>query len=208
VNILVCGVGGQGVLLFSDIISDLALRNGLDIKKSEVHGLAQRGGSVTSHIRFGPNVYSPLIEEGTADAVVAFERLEALRYVHFLSPSGRLFYDSHRIDPLPVSIGAAERVPDDQIETRLAARAPHRQMVPAFKTALELGNVRVQNTVMLGAVSSCLGFPDESIRQSLTELVKPAARDLNLKAFAAGQAISACPSPGGLPLRLTSAGGA
>jgi len=190
-NILVCGVGGQGVLLFSNIISDLAMRTGRDVKKSEVHGLAQRGGSVTSHIRYGTRVYSPLIEEGTADVVVAFEKLEALRYVHYLRPAGRLFYDSHRIDPLPVSIGAVERPTDAQLDERLAARAPNRQMVPAFKIAIELGNARVQNTVMLGAVSGCLDFPVETLRQSLTDLVKPKALELNLKAFAAGQALCA-----------------
>jgi indolepyruvate ferredoxin oxidoreductase, beta subunit len=188
-NILVCGVGGQGVLLFSNIISDLAMRTGRDVKKSEVHGLAQRGGSVTSHIRYGTRVYSPLIEEGTADVVVAFEKLEALRYVHYLRPAGRLFYDSHRIDPLPVSIGAVQRPTDAQLDERLATRAPNRQMVPAFKTAIELGNARVQNTVMLGAVSGCLDFPVETLRQSLTDLVKPKALELNLKAFAAGQAL-------------------
>ena len=188
-NILVCGVGGQGVLLFSDIISDLALRNGLDIKKSEVHGLAQRGGSVTSHIRFGSKVYSPLIEEGTADAVVAFERLEAVRYVHFLSPSGRLYYDSHRIDPLPVSIGAVERPTDESLEERLAARVANLIRVPAFATALKLGNSRVQNTVMLGAISCLLDFPEDAYRQAITRLVKPKVVELNLKAFSEGRVL-------------------
>ena len=192
-NILVSGVGGQGVILFSNIISELALAAGLDIKKSEVHGMAQRGGSVTSHIRYAPKVFSPLIEEGSADIIVAFEMLEALRYVHFLAPKGRLLYDTHRIDPLPVSIGAVERPTDEKLEERIAARVPVRQAVPAFATALKLGNARVQNVVMLGAVSRFLEFPVESYEQAITRLVKPKVVELNLKAFAAGRNLCAKP---------------
>ena len=188
-NILVCGVGGQGVILFSNIISDLALTAGLDIKKSEVHGMAQRGGSVTTHIRYAPKVYSPLIEEGTADVIVAFEMMEALRYIHFLGPKGRLIYDTHRIDPLPVSTGVVERPADQKLSQRLAARAPNRQTVPAFETALKLGNARVQNVVMLGAISCSLEFPEEAYRAAITRLVKPKVVDLNLKAFTEGRAL-------------------
>jgi indolepyruvate ferredoxin oxidoreductase beta subunit len=186
-NILVCGVGGQGVLLFSDIISNLALGAGLDVKKSEVHGMAQRGGSVMSHIRYAPKIFSPLIEEGTADLIVAFEMLEALRHVHFLGPNGRLIFDTHRIDPMPVSIGAVERPTDERLGERLAARAPVRQAVPAFATALRLGSSRVQNTVMLGAVSCFLEFPAETFRQAIAGLVRTQAVELNLRAFAAGR---------------------
>ena len=237
-NILVCGVGGQGVLLFSDIIAELALTARLDVKKSEVHGMAQRGGSVTGHIRYAPKVFSPLIEEGTADIIVAFEMMEALRYIHFLSPNGRLIYDPHRIDPLPVSTGAVERPTDEKLEQRLAARvrktgsvrgkqglsaengdctaansmscseglspfsasagsqseAPgscefrgHTVRVPAFQAALKLGNARVQNTVMLGAISLSLEFPEDAYRQAIKRLVKPKVVELNLKAFAEGQ---------------------
>jgi len=188
-NILVCGVGGQGVLLFSDIIAEIALAAGLDVKKSEVHGMAQRGGSVTGHIRYSPKVFSPLIEEGTADVMVAFEMMEALRYVHFLGPNGRLIYDPHRIDPLPVSTGAVERPTDEKLSERLAARAPDRRAVPAFQTALKLGNARVQNTVMLGAISCCLDFPEQSFRDAIQRLVKPKVVELNLKAFAEGRAL-------------------
>lgn len=188
-NILVSGVGGQGVILFSNIISDLALTAGLDVKKSEVHGMAQRGGSVTTHIRYAPKVFSPLIEEGTADIIVAFEMMEALRYIHFLGPDGRLVYDTHRIDPLPVSTGVVERPADEQLNQRLAVRAPNRRTVPAFETALKLGNARVQNTVMLGAISCFLEFPEEAYRQALTRLVKPKVVELNLKAFAEGRVL-------------------
>ena len=188
-NIMVCGVGGQGVILFSDIIADLAMTAGFDVKKSEVHGMAQRGGSVTSHIRFAPKVYSPLIEEGTADVMVAFEMLEALRFAYFLRPNGRLIYDTHRIDPLPVSIGAVERPTDESLEERLAARVTNLIRVPAFATALKLGNSRVQNTVMLGAISCLLDFPEDAYRQAITRLVKPKVVELNLKAFSEGRVL-------------------
>jgi indolepyruvate ferredoxin oxidoreductase beta subunit len=186
-NVLVAGVGGQGVLLFSDIIANMAMTAGLDVKKSEVHGMAQRGGSVTSHIRYGSKVHSPIIEEGTADLVVAFEKLEALRCVHYLAPSGRLVYDPHRIDPLTVRIGVVERPDDARLSERIAARAPNRLAVPAFATALRLGSNRVQNTVMLGAASRFLEFPAESFRQTIRNAVKPQAVDLNLQAFDAGR---------------------
>jgi indolepyruvate ferredoxin oxidoreductase beta subunit len=180
------------VLLFSDLIAGVALTAGLDVKKSEVHGMAQRGGSVTSHIRYGHKVYSPLIEEGTADIIVAFEKLEALRYVHFLQATGRLLYDTHRIDPLPVALGIVERPEDAHLDERLAARAGHRLAVPAFRTAIELGSARAQNVVMLGAVSNCLEFPADAFRAAIGAMVKPKAVELNLKAFEAGRKLYNC----------------
>ncbi len=196
-NILVSGVGGQGVILFSNIISEIALSAGLDVKKSEVHGMAQRGGSVTTHIRYAPKVYSPLIGEGTADVIVAFEMMEALRYIHFLGPNGRLIYDTHRIDPLPISTGVVERPTDEKLGQLLAEHVRHDASgvmrsavcVPAFETALKLGNARVQNVVMLGAISRFLEFPEEAHHQAISRLVKPKVVELNLKAFAEGRAL-------------------
>jgi indolepyruvate ferredoxin oxidoreductase beta subunit len=185
-NILVCGVGGQGVLLFSDVLARIALMAKLDVKKSEVHGMAQRGGSVTSHIRWAKKVYAPLIEEGHADIIIAFEKMEALRYIHFLSPSGTLIYDPLRIEPLPVLIGAVEKVPDTIIDERIAVRAPKNYPVPAFDVACKLGNPRMQNTVMLGAVSRLLDFPLNLYRQVISATVKPQFVEPNLQAFAAG----------------------
>ncbi len=185
-NVLICGVGGQGVILFSDLLSGIALSAGLDVKKSEVHGMAQRGGSVNTHVRFAPKVYSPLIETGTADLVVAFEKLEAVRYVHYLAESGRLVYDSYRLDPLPVKLGTVERPDDEQLEGRIRARAPEALEVNAFDKALELGNQRVQNVVMLGAVSRYLEFPRDAYLEAIRTNVKQKYVDLNLKAFEAG----------------------
>jgi indolepyruvate ferredoxin oxidoreductase beta subunit len=221
------------VLLFSNIVSDLALTAGLDVKKSEVHGMAQRGGSVTSHIRYAPRVASPLIEEGTADIIVAFEMMEALRYIHFLRPGGQLIYDTHRIDPLPVSTGVVERPTDQWLEERIAERvgktgtveenrdasaASSTQplggsvprfpvtsfsgscevrggsvRVPAFRAALKLGNCRVQNVVMLGAISLSLEFPEEAYHQAITHRVKPKVVEQNLKAFAEGRVLCGQP---------------
>jgi len=189
-NVLISGVGGQGVLLFSDILANLALASGLDVKKSEVHGMAQRGGSVTSHVRYAPKVYSPLIEEGTADLLVAFEALEAARYLHWLAPTGRLVYDPHRIEPMPVSIGLIERPSDESLVERIRERVKQHIVVPAFAKAVELGNARVQNVVMLGAVSRFLEFPPDTYKAAIRNTVKPQAVELNLTAFDAGRALS------------------
>lgn len=185
-NILVCGVGGQGVLLFSDIISKIALAAKLDVKKSEVHGMAQRGGSVTSHIRWSPKVYSPLIEEGHADLLVAFEKLEALRYIHFLSPSGILIYDPLRIEPLPVLIGTVDKMPEVVLDERIRRHVPRNYSVPAFEVASKFGSPRIQNMVMLGAVSKLLDFPQNLYHQVIRVSVKPQFIELNLKGYAAG----------------------
>ncbi|MGQ9708585.1 MAG: indolepyruvate oxidoreductase subunit beta [bacterium] len=186
-NILVCGVGGQGILLFSKILAQLALTAGLDVKKSEIHGMAQRGGSVTSHIRWSKSVHSPLIEEGTADIIVALEQLEALRYIHFLAPNGWLIYDPFRIEPLPVQIGQVEKLADDFLSKRINRRTALNRSVPAFATACDLGNPRAQNMVMLGAVSHHLEFPVTLYHQVITLLVKPQFLESNLSAFAAGR---------------------
>jgi|YNPNPStandDraft_1061719.scaffolds.fasta_scaffold00598_7 indolepyruvate ferredoxin oxidoreductase beta subunit len=189
-NLLVCGVGGQGVILFSDILARVALVAGLDVKRSEVHGMAQRGGSVTSHIRWGKKVYSPLIEEGKADIIVAFELLEALRYIHFLAPEGRLVYDPLTIDPLPVQLGLVERIPADELQKRIASRIKNHLPIAAFATACKIGNPRIQNTIMLGAVSRLLEFPAELYHQTIRQLVKPRFIEINLEAFNTGVKLS------------------
>jgi indolepyruvate ferredoxin oxidoreductase beta subunit len=189
-NVLISGVGGQGVLLFSDILAQLALASGLDVKKSEVHGMAQRGGSVTSHVRYAPAVRSPLIEERCADLLVAFEALEALRYLHWLAPTGRLVYDPHRIDPLPVSIGLVERPADEYLAERIRERTGQYVAVPAFDRARELGNPRVQNVVMLGAVARYLEFHPDTYKAAIRTSVRAEAVDLNLAAFEAGRTLT------------------
>ncbi|MBN2537478.1 indolepyruvate oxidoreductase subunit beta [candidate division WOR-3 bacterium] len=185
-NVLIAGVGGQGVILFSELLSNIALESGLDVKKSEVHGMAQRGGSVNTHVRFGPRVASPLIEEGTADLLVAFEKLEAVRYLHFLAPDGRLVYDDYRLEPVPVQLGLVPGADDADLDERIARRVGKRLMVPAFAAAFKLGNQRVQNVVMLGAVSGFLPFGEDACREMVRQMVKPEFVELNLVAFDRG----------------------
>jgi len=187
VNVLISGVGGQGVILFSNLLSAVALASGFDVKKSEVHGMAQRGGSVNTHVRYGSAVFSPLIEEGTADLVVAFELLEAVRYLHFLSPAGGLVYDRFRLDPLPVQLGAVPRPEDVWLEERIRARVTRHVNVDAFSAARGLGDMRVQNVVMLGAVSDFLDLQVGEYHAAIGRLVKQAFVELNQKAFDIGR---------------------
>ncbi len=185
INIVTCGVGGQGVLLFTDILADVALRAGLDVKKSEVHGMAQRGGSVVSQLRFGEHVFSPLIEETTADFIIGFEKLETLRYIHFLSEKGKALVDSLEISPMSVLTGAVE-YPKDIME-RIKARAKNVYEINAFNKAKELGETRTQNVIMLGATSRFLKFPLDLYKASIEKNVKPKFVELNLKAFNQGR---------------------
>lgn len=185
INVVTCGVGGQGVLLFTDILADVALHAGLDVKKSEVHGMAQRGGSVISQLRFGDKVFSPLIEETTADFIIGFEKLETLRYIHFLSPKGKVLVDSLEIPPMPVLTGATE-YPKDVME-RIKARSENVYIVNAFDKAKDLGETRTQNVIMLGAVSRFLKFPVELYKASIEKNVKAKFVELNLKAFEQGR---------------------
>ena len=150
VNIMIVGVGGQGTLLTSRVLGKIALTGGYDVKLSEVHGMAQRGGSVVTFVRYGENVAEPIVEEGQADILIAFERLEALRYAHFLKPGGTIIVNDTRIDPMPVVIGAAE-YPEGILET---LRKSYRVLsIDASAEAMKLGNIRVFNTIILGVAA-------------------------------------------------------
>lgn len=184
-NVLICGVGGQGILLASDILAQAALNQGFDVKKSEVHGMAQRGGSVVSHVRFSTKVYSPLIEEGTADFILAFEKLEGLRYLNFLSPKGRIIIDPLELPPLTVLAGEATYPLD--IPERIRKKTKHAYFVEGAELAKKLGNIRTQNVILLGALSCFLDLKPESFKDALTSLIKPKFLDLNLKAFQLGK---------------------
>jgi indolepyruvate ferredoxin oxidoreductase beta subunit len=184
-NVLICGVGGQGILLASDILAQAALNEGCDVKKSEVHGMAQRGGSVVSHVRFGAKVYSPLIEEETADFILAFEKLEGVRYLHFLAPKGTIIVDTLELPPLSVLAGK-ETYPLD-IPGTIRKKTKHAYFIDGSEIAKKLGNIRTQNVVLLGALAHFLTLKPESITDALTALIKPKFLDLNLKAFALGK---------------------
>ncbi len=186
-NISLVGVGGQGTLLASEILCRVALLTGRDVKKSEVHGMAQRGGSVVSQVRIGDKVLSPLIATGATDFLVAFEELEALRFAHFLRPGGVALVNEQEIRPVTVSTGQAEW-PEDLPE-RLRSVFPRLVPVPGLAIATTLGNVRVVNVVMIGALASHLPIEERIWRESISALVPPKVLDLNLKAFEAGQAL-------------------
>ena len=192
-NIFLAGVGGQGILLASEVLGEAFLAAGYDVKKSEVHGMAQRGGAVTTHLRFGPKVYSPLIEPGTADLLIAFEKLEALRFIHYLKPGGTAVVNAQEIPPAPVSSGQ-ERYPVG-IEESLRAVTPHVHLVDALTAALALHEVRAVNMVMAGAASHFLPLAEEAYGKALAARLPAKYVDVNVRAFRAGRAL--VPQPGG-----------
>ena len=189
INIALVGVGGQGTLLASNVISRAAMLSGSDVKKSEVHGMAQRGGSVVSQVRIGEKVYSPIIADGETDFLISFELLESLRYADTLVQGGTALINNQIITPVTVSSGQQPWV-DDLCE-RIQKAFPKRNVIDAIDMARELGNIKVVNMIMTGALS-CLMDIDESVwEQAITELVPAKHKDINLKAFAAGRATMA-----------------
>ena len=189
INMLLSGVGGQGVVLASFVLSHVAMAEGYDVKQSEVHGMSQRGGSVTSHFRFGEKVWAPLVSPGSADILMAFESLEALRYIHWLKPGGLLVYNQQRINPSPVSAGLATYPAD--IDAQIAAAWPRTQCVKANELAIQAGTVKSANVVMLGAVSPALPFAAETWEAVIRKAVPPKSIDVNLEAFRLGVATAA-----------------
>lgn len=182
-NIMVVGVGGQGTLLTSRIIGKTALNNGYDVKLSEVHGMAQRGGSVVTFVRFGENVSEPVVEEGSADILISFERLEALRYSHFLKKDGVIIVNDCRIDPMTVVIGAAE-YPENIIETLQKEHKVY--TIDGIGIAKELGNSKVLNSVVLGLGAKIIGFDKNDWLQVIEKTVPPKTIEINEKAFLKG----------------------
>jgi indolepyruvate ferredoxin oxidoreductase beta subunit len=184
-NILLAGVGGQGVLLASQIFTQVAIEADLDVKQSEVHGMSQRGGSVTSHVRFGTKGYSPTIDPGEADFLIGFERLETLRNVHCLKAGGTIIYNSMRINPSTVAAGVAE-YPGD-VPEQILAFGEKTFLVDGLGLAEQAGNARSSNVVMVGAVSSFLSLPESLWESKIKEILPPKLVDLNLKAFHLGR---------------------
>jgi indolepyruvate ferredoxin oxidoreductase, beta subunit len=189
-NVLIVGVGGQGVLTASDILANVCLAHGYDVKKSEVHGMAKRGGVVYSHVRYGRGVLSPLIEPGQGDVLLAFEPAEALRWSPYLKASGTLISNlRQRVPPascLDRRPEAALRYPQE-IERSLRQRVSDVRMLDAETLALDLGNRRVSNTVLLGVLSNVCEFSAEDWLSAIAKSVKPQARAVNREAFLAGR---------------------
>lgn len=182
-NIMIVGVGGQGTLLTSRIIGKSALALGNDVKISEVHGMAQRGGSVVTFVRYGEKVSEPIVEEGTADVIIAFEKLEALRYAHFLKEGGVLVVNDCRIDPMTVVTGAMN-YPENIIENLKKDYSVF--AIDAQKIAKELGNSKVLNSVVLGYATKHLGIDKDTVIKTVEETVPPKTIELNVQAFLRG----------------------
>jgi len=187
-DFLLVGVGGQGVLLASDILAEVGLRAGYDVKKSEVHGMAQRGGSVVSHVRWAKKVLSPLIGLGEVDYLLALEKLEALRYIEVLRPGGMVIVNDHRIPPVSVSSGNDEYPDDQRMRRVLREVAAGVHFVPGVELAEELGNARASNVVMLGALSKSLDIDLEIWLEVIAERVPEKYVELNHQAFLKGRA--------------------
>ncbi len=182
-NIMIVGVGGQGTLLTSRILGGITTKAGYDVKLSEVHGMAQRGGSVVTYVRYGDKVAEPIVEEGQADVLIAFEKLEALRYAHFLKKDGVIIVNDQRIDPITVVTGAAE-YPEGIIE-KLSAKY-NVISVDAMGEALKLGNSKVFNTVIIGIAAQHMDFSKEEWLEVIEEKVPAKTIEINKKAFEAG----------------------
>jgi indolepyruvate ferredoxin oxidoreductase beta subunit len=187
-NVLIVGVGGQGVLLASEVLSDAAMKAGLDVKKSEVHGMSQRGGVVTSHVKFGAKVFSPIIPYGEADILLSFEQAEALRSLDWLKKDGMVVTSRTRLVP-PIATSGKIKYPDDPI-AEVKKKVENAIAVDADKIALELGNPRLVNILLLGIVSTDLDFDVSVWESAIKDCVKAKFVDINLKAFARGRQLA------------------
>jgi len=184
-NLFLCGTGGQGIVLAGRIIATVAFKSGFDVRESEIHGMSQRGGTVSGQIRFGKVVYSPVFPAGQADSMLALEELEALRYCHYLKKNALIILNERRILP--------STLPEDQypkdVEERLINKGYRVFKVNASEIAKELGSARAENTVLLGVLSQVLPFKVETWEEVISTLVPPKTVELNLKAFRKGREI-------------------
>jgi indolepyruvate ferredoxin oxidoreductase beta subunit len=186
-DLLITGVGGQGVILASNIIGEVALAAGYDVKKTDTLGMAQRGGSVVSHVRLGPQVYSPLIMAGEVDILVAFEKLEAARWSHYLRPGAIAIINDCALRPLSVNLGD-ERYPSDEEIVNIIKRGSERiYFINGSDRVKKLGNIRILNVFLLGCASVCLPLKIRVWQDIISRHVPPAVRALNITAFSQGR---------------------
>jgi len=187
-NIFLSGVGGQGTILASNILGQVMLNAGYDVKKAEVHGMAQRGGDVTTHFRFGEKVYSPLIKQGDVDYLVSFEMLEALRYMNWVKPEGKIILNNFSILPPSVNLGKTE-YPKDVEQTFRKHFKGNVWLVNGYEIAKNIGNIQVANVVLIGALSNF--FPELKADQwieAIKSLLAARLHEINIKAFNEGKA--------------------
>jgi indolepyruvate ferredoxin oxidoreductase beta subunit len=186
-DLLITGVGGQGVILASNIIGEVALAAGYDIKKTDTLGMAQRGGSVVSHVRLSPQVYSPLIRAGEVDIIVAFEKLEAARWSHYLRPEGVAIVNNHALRPLSVNLGD-ERYPGDEEIANILRRGSERiYFIKGTERVKKLGNIKILNVFLLGCASVFLPLKIRVWQDIISQHVPPGVRGLNITAFSQGR---------------------
>ena len=186
-SIMIVGVGGQGTLLASRLIGNILMENGYDVKVSEVHGMSQRGGSVVTYVRYGKKVYSPVINRGEADIILAFERLEAARWLSSLKKGGTLIVSDQRIDPMPVITGAAEY--PEEILSSIREKGVDVISADAIKLATEAGSSKAANVVLIGMLSNLMPFSEEQWKSVIDKTVPKKFLDINEKAFALGRNI-------------------
>ena len=184
-NVLLVGVGGQGILLASEILSEAAMLAGFDVKKSEIHGMSQRGGSVVSHVRYGTEVFSPIVPEGEGDILFGFELMETVRSLPLLKPGGTVVANDLQISPPSVLMG--QEVYPEGLTERINSMFADFVLVDGQKIATDAGNVRAANTVLLGAVSKRLSIPEEFWLQALEKMVPVKALEVNKRAFQMGR---------------------
>ncbi len=183
INVLIAGVGGQGVILSSELLALAAMADGRDVKQGEFHGVAQRGGAVFSHIRFGDQVHAPLAPKGQVDYLLALEKLEALRYAHFVKVGGTIIMNNHMVEP--VRMADTRPYPEDAVEF-LDGKGFEVITVEATQKAIELGNYRAANVILLGALAGHLDIPHDVWEKTLEGRIPTKLLPLNRKAFSAG----------------------
>ena len=184
-NIMIVGVGGQGSLLASKLLGNLLVDEGYDVKVSEVHGMSQRGGSVVTYVRFGESVYSPIVDKGECDYIVAFEKIEAARYASYLKPDGTIIVNTQEIEPMPVITGACE-YPADALE-KLSSLGLSVDSLDALTPAIAAGSAKAVNIVLMGRLSKYMNIPKEKWTDAIKKSVAPKFVELNLKAFELGR---------------------
>ena len=183
-NIMIVGVGGQGTLLTSRVLGNIALKLNLDVKVSEVHGMAQRGGSVVTYVKMGEKVYSPIIEKGEADILLCFEELEALRWLDYVKENGKIIINEQKINPMPVIIGAA-KYPESILE-KIRKNYKNVATADAISLARESGNIKTVNTVMLSIMAKSMDISKDIWLDAIKETVPAKFLDVNIKAFELG----------------------
>lgn len=186
-SIMIVGVGGQGTLLASRLLGNAIMQKNYDVKVSEVHGMSQRGGSVVTYVRYGSKVYSPVINEGEADVIISFEKLEAARWLKFLKKGGKLITSTQELDPMPVITGAAE-YPTDLIE-KIQSKDVNIRAIDALSLAEQAGSSKATNVVLMGVLSNYMDFEDSIWENAINECVPAKFLEINKKAFELGRNI-------------------